>query len=384
MHTYRGDVEPFVLHLDARGNSSIIARSPARAIAELFTTDFVRPLRRIPSFFPDHRLHPLFEIFLDADPEHLRNNEIGHATQIEVACNNYRSLYFKPTKFQQHGMIEAARILNKLSKTILEKARNLSEDIKQFRRAAQDTRTSAMQYAHHLITRAPNPFFAHFTIHRSPFAAANGPVTYPEIRKIREKFKRTLKKEILETNYLGYSIFLRHNVKIGYWLDAFVYLSDSLGLALDTIYEMAQKWNSRVSVNGTEIIYMAWPALPENEDAVARTLVSMTMATEPDFCCRTIPPNGNRAFWCSQSPIGKVAKRTRIRRKTARNAAHRARESGNQFVRELQAEEIIRQQELAFAAWDAASQRKKKTLATRQAKAQKTRLRKTTQGDSSS
>lgn len=110
----------------------------------------------------------------------------------------------------------------------------------------------------------------------------------------------------------------------------------------------------------------------------------MTMATEPDFCCRTIPPNGNRAFWCSQSPIGKVAKRTRIRRKTAKNAARRVRASGNQFVRELQAEEIIRQQELAFAAWDAASQRKKKTLATRQAKAQKTQLRKTTQGDSSS
>ncbi|MBU9341634.1 hypothetical protein [Burkholderia multivorans] len=262
VHTYRGDVEPFVLHLDARGNSSIIAQSPARAIAELFTTDFVRLLRRIPSFFPDHRLHPLFEIFLDADPEHLRNNEIGHTTQIEVACNNYRSLYSKPTKFQQHGMIEAARILNKLSKTILEKARSVSEDIKQFRRAAQDTRTSAMQYAHHLITRAPNPFFAHLTIHRSPFAAGNGPVTYLEIRKIRERFKRTLNKEILETNYLGYSIFLRHNVKIGYWLDAFVYLSDSLGLALDTIYEMTQKWNSRVRVNGTEIIYMAWPAPP--------------------------------------------------------------------------------------------------------------------------
>ncbi|UQO33019.1 hypothetical protein [Burkholderia cepacia] len=384
LHVCHGDVEPFVLHPDALGRLSIVARWPARAVAELFTSNYSRELRRISAVYPEHRFHPLFQIFLEADPEHLENRRVAGQTQLEIACNNYISVFSKPTKLNQHAQIEALGALNELSKTILGHARSLSEEIKQFRRAAQDTRTSAMQYAHHLITRAPNLFFAHFTLHRSPLEADNGPVTYLEIRKIREKFKRTLKKDILESNYLGYSIFLRHNVKIGYWLDAFVYLSDSLGLASDTVYEIAQKWNSHVGAKRAEINYVAWPVPAGNEEVVARTLESMTMATEPDFCCRTIPPNGDHAFWCSQSPVGKLAKRTRIRKKTARNAAHQARASGDKFVRELQAEEIIRQQELAFAAWDAASQRKKKTLATRQAKAQKTRLRKNNQGDSTS
>lgn len=252
----------------------------------------------------------------------------------------------------------------------------MSEEIKQFRRASQDTRTSALQYAHHLITRAPNPFFVHLTLHRSPLVAGNGPITYPEIRTIREKFKRVLNKEIIDSNYLGYSILLRHNINIGYWLDAFVYLSDSLGLAPPIVDEITQKWNSLIGAKKAEINCVAWPVSPGSEEIVTQTLRSMTIATEPDFYCRTIPPNGDRAFWCSQSPVGKLAKRTRYRKRSAANASKRKHEVRDDLMQHLTTEDRTQFAEQAFASWDRAKERKTKKTAKMRAKAKETRLQK--------
>ncbi|MEK6357621.1 MAG: hypothetical protein V4796_33030 [Burkholderia cenocepacia] len=382
MHTFRGNVKPFVLHPDARGNSLIIAPWPARALAELFTSDFAPILRRASTAHPNHRFHPLFQIFLEADDEYWKNKTTAVKTNIEITCNNYFSTFSKPTKISSHIKIEALTTLNTLSKNILDRARDMSEEIKQFRRAAQDTRTSAMQYAHHLITRAPNPFFVHLTLHRSPLVAEYDPTTYLEIRAIREQFKRALNKEILDPNYLGYSILLRHNADIGYWLDAFVYLIDSLGLAPSIVDEMTQKWNALIGAKRAEINCVAWPVPPGNEERVAQTLRAMTIATEPDFYCRTIPPNADRAFWCSQSPVGKLAKRTRYRKRSAANASKRKRESRNELVKELTSEDTRQLFEQAFAAWDQAKEKKAKKTAERRSKATETRQRKRKLGKS--
>ncbi|HEM7888138.1 TPA: hypothetical protein U2Q27_001699 [Burkholderia cepacia] len=378
VHTYRGSVEPFVLHLDARGNSSIVARSPARALAELFTSTFAQELRLIGTLHPDHRFHPLFQIFLDTDSEYGGNNQAAVATRIEIACNNYLSIFWRPTGLMGHALIDALKTLNELSKIVLEKIRSRSDEIKQFERGAQDTRTSAMQYAYHLIMRAPNPFFAHFTIHRSSHLAGNSPVSYVDIRKFLSKFKRSIKKDIPETNYLGYTILLRNNEKIGYWLDGFIYLSDNLGRAPAALEELTQKWNATVGAKRAEINCKAWPAHPDNVDAAVRALETITISTEPDFYCRTMPLDGHHAFWCSQSPVGKLAKRTRTRKRTARNAHRKEQASGNSFVRELQMDEFIAH---AAEQWTLAAERKKKTLATRQTKAAKTLHRKNNRND---
>lgn len=376
VRAYRGNVEPFVLRVDALGKSSILARMEARAVAELFTTQFARILRTIGTEYPNHRFHPLFQIFLEVGNERAEDKGAFASSQLEIACNNYLSVYFQPTKLHQQAMVEVTRMLNEMSKKLLGKARSLSEEIKQFQRAAQDTRTSAMQYAHHLLMRAPNLFFVHLTLHRSPFAIGNGPVTYLEIRKMRDKFKRMLKKDIPDSNYLGYSILLRHNAKIGYWLDAFIYLSDSLGLAPSTVYEIAQKWNSDIGSKGVEINYVAWAAHPNDEKIIGHTLASMTIATEPDFYCHAIPPNGHHTFWCSQSPIGKLAKRTQYRKRSNANASKRKRESRNELAKDLTSEDTRRLFEQAFAAWDQAREKKAKKTAERRSKATETRQRK--------
>lgn len=379
--TYRPDVEPFVLHLDAHGKSSIVARHPARALAELFTTDFQRELRRAAKFYPAHRFHPFFQIFLDADSEHGRNNSAAVATRIEIASNNYVRTFSKPTNLDHHALVSTLHTLNALSKTILEKARIHSDEIKQFERGTQDNRTSAMQYAHHLISRAPNPFFAHFTVHRSTSSGGNGPVSYPEIRKFLSKLKRSIKRDIQENNYLGYTILLRHNAKIGYWLDGFIYLSDNLGQAPAALEELTQRWNATVGAKTAEINCYAWPINPDNLESVGRVLESITISTESDRYCRTIPLDGHRTFWCSQSPVAKLARRTQIRKRTARNAQRKTRALANSFARELQIDEII---DRATEQWNRGREKKKKISAARRAKAAETIRRKNNRNDSGS
>lgn len=366
---YRGDSEPFVLHDDARGKSSIIAEFPARVVAELFTTKFTCELRNNAAFYPTHQFHPFFQVFLDADPERQKNGLMTGASKIEIICNNYLTAYSNPSNLDRHGFVDTQYELNELSKRILHETRNLSEKAKQLRGTAQDTRTRIMQFAYHLITRAPNLFLSHVTIHRAPHRAGNNPISYIEIRKLLKIFTRTLRRNIPDTNYLGYSILLRHNEKIGYWLDAFVYLSDdALNWASVAIDELAQSWNIRIGEKTAEMNYEAWPVHSANEQAVARVLELMTMATEPDFYCRVLRPEGHHAFWCSLSPIGKLAERTKIRKKTAANADRRRRVSPDLLLEERQREADV----LRLFQWDQKKRAHQQALSKRRTKAAKT------------
>ncbi len=314
---YRRRPDPIFVIGDDRDRPALSALPKCKKFLELFLDDPQSKLSAITRHFPQHQFHPLFRIYEIAARE---NRADDGRSYFELAASYVFSYPRRPRYvFSSHAeMLDCRDRLNAHCKEIYEHAIKSRDVIKSFQRTAQGTRYSLMQYAEHLISRAPKPYIAHFAVYR-PSYFPRPVMSHNEICDLRKRFVSMIKTQIPRDNYLGYSIRLRHNARIGFWLDAFVFLRDDdmLRWASASVDHVRHYWQTRVSDDHAVCVSYEWPA----SEAYEKTLEEATMATEFDFYCRVIPPTGHHGFWNSQSPIGKLAKRTTIRKKSAAKAA---------------------------------------------------------------
>ncbi|HDV6321253.1 TPA: hypothetical protein RJR38_003097 [Burkholderia multivorans] len=368
---YRHYPDPFFVRKMHAGRVSLDVRPEPFRFFALFLSSAVRQALAVVAHFPGQKFHPIFQIYVDALLDDRGGEESG---DIELLANHFftsaldeKHSFFSPRSIQRH-----CDRLNKLCKIIYERMLSEREKIKTFERLPKDTRLGVMRYAEHLISDAPKPYIGRLAIFRSPDGVINRPVSHNEIRSILTKLTRTLRTRIPPDIYLGYSILLRHNAQIGFWLDVFVYLrnDDILRRANTSLEGYAQWLRNQVKLNRVECFSHGWSADRE----YARALVATTLATEFDFYCRVTPPNGEHIYWNSQSPAGKLAKRTITRKRATKKSNARKRNGPpNSLLQELtQAlnnENTNMAEEKRLVKWENRTKNKQKALSKRHAKA---------------
>jgi hypothetical protein len=368
---YRHHPEPISFIRDDQGRTGLSARPACKGFLELFLEPAPRKIAAITRHLPGHKLHPLFKIYEATARQNQTHNGRDYI-ELAVDCLFFHLGRPTPDFRSQSEMLFFRDRLNSLFKTLYEEARKLSESVKSFSRTARETRHSLMQYAEHFISRAPKLYIAHLAIYRPSYSPRRTPVPHHEICDLRNRFIKMIKAEMPESIYLGYSILLRHNAQIGFWLDAFVFLRDDdvLRVAATSTGNFLYSWRTLVSEDHAVCIGRWWSASQGYEEALAE----ITMATEFDFYCRVIPPNQDHGFWCSQSPVGKLAKRTRIRKRCAARAADKRQQPVSDPLLSLFQQE--RQQELAelkLASWEQGVQRHNRSLSKKRTAAAKNR-----------
>lgn len=361
--------DPIIVVKDAQGKLGFSAQPACKKFLELFCNSPENKIAAITRHFPQHRFHPLFDIYRNIATQshnHEARNIIKFAADYLFFRRDRLDLDFSSRSEMQIFCDQ----FNLFSKTLCKETKKINEKIKSFRRTAQETRYSLMQYAEHLIARAPKPFIAHIAIYRPSYSHEREIMSHNEISAVRSRFIRMIKTEIPEDIYLGYSVLLRHNAQIGFWLDTFVFLRDDdvLRWASTSLDNFLHIWKAHVSENHAVYVGHGWPAAP----GYGKTLAETTMATEFDFYCRVTPPNGNRGFWCSQSPVGKLAKRTKIRKQSAAKVGDKDPSlSSDPLLRSTQQEEQLEIAALRLSRWEQQTENHQRTLSKKRTKAAK-------------
>jgi hypothetical protein len=369
--SFRTSAVPFSLSLDLHGNRRIFAKSPVTGTLDLFSERSRETARAVKAHYPESQFHPWFDIFFDflsQDEEAFRSSRIQ---SIGVLADNYRALSSQRYLFGYPDINSVLDYLNSFFTEFYRSVQESRERGKSFQRTAKETRQSLMQYSAHLIEKAPDPYVAQFNIHRSCGVHGDTPVQHHEICTLRKLFVKELKKEIPESVYLGYSILLRSNAKSGYWLDAFVFLSgDVLRPIAEVVDTLLASWNARTLTNRAECVGALLAPYQGHGALSQATLATMTLATEPDFYCRALTPGGARRYFPSLSPIGKLAERTLIRKRSAAAATMRQRSTDNPILQDAMAADEAHQ---IVDRWNARQQKHKKALSTKRTKAAKKR-----------
>lgn len=349
------------------GQLTLFAESSCPEIFELFREQAIKQAAAVALHFPQHKFHPLFGVYLNFAQ---RSQPGGEYDWIERFYDYFyrRPLTEKLNFFNAPHIFNYKEKLNSFCEELYRQSRALGEAIKSFRRTAQETRLSLMRYNEHLLKNAPKPYIGRFAAYRPSRLTGNKPVTHEEIQRLRKIIIKTLKSDTPTEIYLGYSIFLRHNAQYGYWLDIFVYFrnDDLLRWADKSMLNLLYTWRSRMEADKVDCVGYWMPA----EEQYDKVLVLTTMATEFDFYCRVVSPENARSFWCSQSPIGRLSKRTHVRKRSAKNAKSRdERLSLDPLTRFFQEEILQKQAELKLYHWEWRLQKHRKLLSDRRIKA---------------
>ncbi|WEY37773.1 hypothetical protein [Paraburkholderia sp. SUR17] len=352
---------------DNLGRLTLFAESPCPEIFELFCEQAIKQAAAVVLHFPEHKFHPLFGVYLDLALRRQPGREYDW-------IGRFYDYFFRRPLPEKLAFFNAPHIfyykekLNALCEELYRRSRALGEGIKSFRRTAQETRLSLMRYNEHLLENAPKPYIGRFAVYRPSRLTGNKPVTHEEIQRLRRIIIKTLKSDTPNEIYLGYSILLRHNAQYGYWLDIFVYFrnDDLLRWADKSMQNLLYTWRSRMEDDKVDCVGYWMPA----EEQYDKVLALTTMATEFDFYCRVVSPEKARSFWCSQSPIGRLSKRTHVRKRSAKNAKSRdAKLSLDPLTRFFQEENLQKQAELKLYRWEWRLQKHRKLLSDRRIKA---------------
>lgn len=367
---YRHYPDPFSVRKTHVDRVSLDVRSAPFQFFALFSSSEIQKALAITTYFPEHKFHPLFQIYLDTLQKDRADKEPGH---IQLVADHF----FEPSPAKKHAFFNLHSTqrhcdrLNGLCKIIYEEMQSAREKIKTFERLPKDTRLGIMRYAEHLISDSPDPHITRLAIYRPPRHPIKPPIPYDEIRSILNKLVKTLRTRIPTDIYLGYSILLRHNAQIGFWLDIFVYLrnDDILRRANTSMQGYTQWFRNQIKPNQVECFANGWSA----HRGYGRALAAITLATEFDFYCRAIPPNDDHIYWNSQSPVGKLAKRTVIRKRTAKKANARRRNEPStsllqELTKELNEEKANVTEKKRLDKWENRTDKKQQALSKRRSK----------------
>jgi hypothetical protein len=304
-----------------------------------------------------HAFHPHFDIFLD---EVIGERGAGAGQQaVFQLLDRYRYVSTSSRLFlTERGNPEIYQLCDALNACFNRICREagepeVREKIKTFRRGAQDNQRSLMQFASHLIDRAPGVCIAHLTTHwkndddNYSYFRDVRPVSHTEVSEFRQKFTLYLTKKFPREFYLGYSFLLKHDLQSGYYLEAFVFLSSNALKPMESLLEeLIARWNGDIAYMRRECVGSLLNQ--SGQTAHLSMLRAATLVTEPDHYFRVATPGNARRFWLSQSPIGKLTARTHSRKRSAATANERKGGREERLTREQDLNEEARR----WATWE--------------------------------
>ncbi|WP_124609611.1 hypothetical protein [Burkholderia seminalis] len=372
----------FSVSCDASGNRYLDAKPPGVSILELFTRAAHDTALAADTHFSGCDLHPYFSLLCHAihsEPSF----EIGG---ISHKVRDIANLYFSDQsrrKFLNHTHIyQVCDNLNGFFSDLYQSARNLREKVKSFRRTPIENRRRLMQYACHFLDGESQTVIAHLTIRRDiNVIGGDPPIPRGESEELRKRLVKHIKREIPNSDYLGHAILLKRDAILGCWLEAFVFLTkNALIQDSDLMTKLADRWNGEIGLGRAgcvgEILFQThWSA----DKRYGQTLERIVLVAEPDFYCRVSAENLHR-FWCTQSPVGKLAERTR---------QNKRREAEKKRVASASSTPVSRLQDLALAnrdllsdpRWEQAREKHGAKIAKRRKKAASTRSQRKRKGN---
>lgn len=366
----------FSVSIDAKGNQYLDVKSPGISILEVFTKAARDRALVAKAHFAGCDLHPYFRLLCDAiQPEPGFEIEGWRYTIEKIA-----DLYFTEQsrwKFLNHTCIYQIRDnLNSFFVDLYQSVRAAREDAKSFRRTPVENRRRLMQYACHLLDGESQTVVAHLTIRRDvKVIGGDPPISREKSDELRERLVKHIKREIPDSDYLGHAILLKRDAILGCWLEAFVFFTkNALMQDFDLMAKLVDRWNGEIGPGRAGCIgEMLFRAHFGADKRYGQTLDRIVLVTEPDFYCR-VSAEGLRRFWCTQSPVGKLAERTRQnkRRETKKKKAANAQSTPMSRLQEIA---LANQELLQSTHWTQLRKRRNEKLSERNKKGAKTRSR---------
>lgn len=366
----------FSVSVDTKGNKYLDARSPSASILALFTGATRNRILAAKTHFSGCDLHPHFLLLCDVIEREPAFEIEGWNYHVGKIADRYFSEHSR-WKFLNHTHVyEICDQLNYFFAHLYKSAREAMETAKSFRRTPLENRRRLMQYAYHLLDGEPQTLVAHLTIRRDiKVIGGDPPMSRTKSKELREKLIKHVKREIPEANYLGHAMLLKRDATFGCWLEAFIFFTkNALIQDGDLMAKLVNRWNGEAGLGSArcvgEILFQAhWDAIRR----YSQTLERIVLVTEPDFYCRVSAERAHR-FWCTQSPVGKLAERTKQskRRETQKKKAVDAQSTPMSRLHEIA---LANQELLQSTHWTQLRERRNEKLSERNKKGAKTRSR---------
>lgn len=373
-HPTRRRPEFFLVSVDAKVNRYLDARPPSTAILEIFTRAVRDRVLAANDYFSGCDLHPYFQILREFINLHRRFEIDGGSYGIEEIADYY---FTDPSgfKFINHAHIyQISDNLNSVFSHLYQSVQGARERAKSFRRTPIENRRRLMQYASHLLDGEPRTVVAHLTIRRDAAVIGGGPpISRGMADELRKKLVKHIKCEIPDSDYLGHAILLKRDAILGCWMEAFVFFTkNDLVRDADVLAKLINRWNGEIGPGRAGCVgENLFQAHSGADKRYSQTLERIVLVTEPDFYCR-VSAEGLHRFWCTQSPVGKLAERTRQnkRRETEKKRAVKAPSTP---VSRLQEAALADRDLMLDARWAQARERHNVKISKRRKKAAKTR-----------
>lgn len=374
--------ELFSVSIDARGNRYLDVRPLGISMFGLFTKAAYNRVLAVMEHFPGCDLHPYFRLLLDA--LHSRPGfEIDRwRYEVERIADQY-FLEQSRQRFLNHTHIYQIRDnLNSFFAGFYQSIRNSREKAKSFCRTPLENRRRLMQFACHLLDGESQTVIAHLTTRRDiKVIGGDPPISRGKSEELRKKLVKHIKREIPDSDYLGHAILLKRDAILGCWMEAFVFFTkNALVQDADVLAKLVNRWNGEIGPGRAGCVgKILFQAHSSADKRYGQTLERIVLVTEPDFYCR-VSAEGLHRFWCTQSPVGKLAERTRQnkRRETEKKRAAKAPSSP---VSRLQEAALANRELMLDPRWVQARERHGAKIAERRKKAAKTRSRRKGKGN---
>jgi hypothetical protein len=372
----------FSVSIDAKGNRYLDVRPPGISMFELFTKAACSRLLTVTEHFPGCDLHPYFQLLLNALRSRPSFEIDGWHYEVEKIADEY---FFEQSRqrFLNHTRIYQIRDdLNYFFAGFYQSIRNSREKAKSFRRTALENRRSLMQFACHFLDGESQTVIAHLTIRRDiKVIGGDPPISRGKSEELRKKLVKHIKREIPDSDYLGHAILLKRDAILGCWMEAFVFFTkNALVQDADVFAKLVNRWNGEIGPGRASCVgKILFQAHSGADKRYNQTLERIVLVTEPDFYSR-VSAEGLHRFWCTQSPVGKLAERTR-QNKRRETEKKRAAKAPSTPVSHLQDQALANRDLLSDARWVRDREKHGAKIAERRKKAAKTRSRRKDKGD---
>lgn len=366
----------FSVPVNTKGNKYLDAQWPGASILELFTGRTRSRILEAKTHFSGCDLHPHFLLLCDFIEQESTFKIEGWNYQVEKIADRYFSEQSYWKLLNEIQVYQICDQLNYFFARLYQAAREKMDEVKSFFRTPTENRRSLMQYACHLLDGESQTLVAHLTIRRDIKVIGGDPaISRAKSKELREKLIKHIKREIPEENYLGHALLLKRDATLGCWLDAFIFFTkNALIQNGDLMAKLVNRWNGEAGLGSAgcfgEILFEAhW----DRDKRYGRTLDRIVLVTEPNFYCR-VSAEGAHRFWCTQSPVGKLAERTRQskRREAQKKKAANAQSTPMSRLQEIA---LANQELLQPAHWTKLRELRNEKLSERNKKGAKTRSR---------
>ncbi|NJZ81605.1 hypothetical protein GO283_01610 [Ralstonia solanacearum] len=373
----------FSVSTDAFGNPYLDIRPLGVAVLELFSKASREKAAAAIRHYPDCDFHPNFSLFWDFLESKPFIEINGRPTYLADISDHY----FYSSKDARRPLLNHPDIyrisdaINTLLTPLYQATRDALDNVKSFRRTAKNNRCSLMQYAYHLMDGEPNTMIAHLTIRRdTKIIGCDPPISREKSEYFRKRLVKHIKRQISNDDYLGHTILLKRDAILGCWFEAFVFFTkNALVQDADLMSKLVDRWNGEIGPSRAGCVgKMLFLAHDQPSKRYAETLDKITFVTEPDFYCRVSANNLHR-FWCTHSPVGKLAERTKQNKRREANKM-RAAATSNPFTDRVLESALLDEELRAGARWTNQRKRRNEKLSAKNRKAAKKRSPRTSTG----